>query len=373
MNCCAVYFVLLYLFLNALELEGRGDSKDKLYIVSSSVEDYDKRIEQRSVSSQRHEMLLGKDRELFSFSVDLKWLWLKAVDPKSWVHLIKKLFTVLNPFALRVESESEAKGISMEILSGIRKLSRSSVVKIFRGTLQQAQAYCILKNRFLVVYIEDVSTDRNQICRKTLADNTVGNAIIDQFILYAGSSRHAPTMKFAKSLGAKSFPYFAILHVPVSLKNDTLLKEIPEVLGTLNLGKDLRPDKVLRFFSKALEFHAKALVEDKKILDSNELQLRQTALSLFRDNSGNNDTNSKVREMPPLSDTKRSSISPTASTATISTTKAKPTSTGAGMSTAPGTADSIKQQKKGIAIMGPLEDKNSNVTKQPRKQQDLGS
>ena len=58
------------------------------------------------------------------------------------------------------------------------------------------------------------------------------------------------------------------MRVPVTLKNESIVKEIPEVLGSLNLGKDLRPDKVLRFLTKAQEFHASALVEDKKKLDA---------------------------------------------------------------------------------------------------------
>ena len=36
------------------------------------------------------------------------------------------------------------------------------------------------------------------------------------------------------------------------------------------MGKDLRPDKVLRFFAKALEFHASTLVQDKKKLQESD-------------------------------------------------------------------------------------------------------
>ena len=146
-----------------------------------------------------HEIVMGKDRELLSFSVDLRWLGSKLVDPNWWVEILRTLASQMNPFRPSPEFEAEAKENSLEIYSGIKRLSKSSVVKIFGGSLQKVQEYCILKNRFLVVYIED-SVDRklNTICRKTLADNAIGNALNERFILYAGNARHAPTLKFGK-------------------------------------------------------------------------------------------------------------------------------------------------------------------------------
>jgi hypothetical protein len=222
-------------------------------------------------SQQRYEMLLGKDRELLSFSIDLKWLWSKIVDLETWSDIFAKVIDKFNPNTLKNESDKEAKNINLKILSGIRKLSKYSALKIFKGTLDQAQAYCMLKSRFMVLYVEDASDwNLNLICRKTLADNSVGHIINDQFVLYCGNTKHQATLKFSKSLGAKTFPYFAIIHIPIPPKNEALLKDIPEVLGVLNLGKDLRSDKVVRFLSKALELVAKVLVDDKKNIEVNK-------------------------------------------------------------------------------------------------------
>ena len=220
----------------------------------------------------RNDIVLGKDREVFSVSIDLKWLISKISNPSFWVDVFRRLSGRMNPFSHLNEPDFISRNNSMRILSGIRKLSKGSIVKVFRGSLQQAQAYSILKSRFMVLYIEDTSDwNQNLICRKTLADNSVGSAINDNFVLYTGGSQHSATLKFAKSLGAKDFPYLAILHVPIPSRSNNILKSSPEVLGTLNLGKDLRPDKVLRFLSKALEFHSKTLVEDKKVIESHEL------------------------------------------------------------------------------------------------------
>ena len=215
---------------------------------------------------QHHELIVGKDRELFSFSVDLKWLFSRFIDPAWWMSLFRNIGDQLSPFKCGSTYDYEAKEISLEICSQIRRLSRSSIVKVFGGTLQEAQEYCIVKNRLLILYVEDRVNKQNIFCRRSLADNSIGGVVNDRFVLYVGSVEHYATMRFAKSLGAKSFSYFVILHVPVSLRNGTLIKEFPEVLGSLNVDKDLRPDKILRFFAKALEFHSSALVEDKKVL-----------------------------------------------------------------------------------------------------------
>ena len=250
----------------------------------ASIED---RIHQHAQRTPRnHELVMGKDRELFSFSVDLKWLFSRIIDPAFWISVIRNIENKLSPFKTRPDHDCEAREIRMGIYSSIRRLSRSSVIKVFGGTLQEAQEYCLLKNRFLILYIEDKFEKQNIICRKNLANNSIGSVVNDRFVLYVGSTVHHATMRFAKSLGAKSFPYFAILHVPVSLRNGTLIKESPEVLGSLNLGKDLGPDKMLRFFAKALEFHSSALVEDKKILTKAEsigaeIIEEQTKLSLL--------------------------------------------------------------------------------------------
>lgn len=258
----------------------------------------DRVMQQTQRTPRHHELTMGKDRELFSFSLDLKWLFSKVIDPACWVSTIATLGSQISPFKTGPEYEYQAKENSLEIYSYIRRLSRSSFVKVFGGTLREAQEYCVMKNRFLVLYIEDKVDEENMICRKTLADNIIGSVVNDQFVLYVGSARHYPTWKFAKSIGAKSFPYFAILHVPVSLRNNTLMMESPEVLGSLNLGKDLRPDKILRFFHKALEFHATALVEDKKILlkaesigaeflqESTKVSIMERGIQFFRKKNG---------------------------------------------------------------------------------------
>lgn len=230
----------------------------------ASIEDS---VQQRTQRTPRnHELVMGKDRELFSFSVDLKWLFSRIIDPAFWVSIIRKVENKLSPFKTGPAHDFEAREIRLEIYSCIRRLSSSSIIKVFSGTLREAQEYCVMKNRFLILYIEDKMDKQNIICRKNLANNSIGGVVNDRFVFYVGSARHHATLRFAKSIGAKSFPYFAILHVPVSLRNGTLIQESPEVIGSLNLGKDLRPDKMLRFFAKALEFHSSALVEDKKIL-----------------------------------------------------------------------------------------------------------
>jgi len=258
----------------------------------------------------RNDIVLGKDRELFSFSIDVKWLLSSISNPKFWIDILRKISGKCNSFLQNSHDDFIASNNSMRILSGIRKLSKASIVKVFKGDLQQAQAYSILKSRFMVLYVEDSDDwSQNLICRKTLADNTVGNAMNDNFILYASSSQHSPTFKFAKLLGAKSFPYLAILHVPVPSRSGNVLKSSPEVLGTLNLGKDLRPDKVLRFLSKALEFHSKTLLEDRKLVEAHEL-LQQTLLDILERTVATSHSIQKENLIKSAQHNKKETISP---------------------------------------------------------------
>lgn len=272
-------FVILSTLLMISPL-GASSTSRTLYITASDNQ-LDFSDQNTPYYNPKNDIVLGKDRELFSISIDIKWLISKISDPSFWIDAFRQLSVRFNPFSQHNELDITSRNNSMRILSGIRKLSKGSIVKIFRGNLQQAQAYSILKSRFIVLYVEDTSDwNQNLICRKTLADNSVGNAINDNFVLFAGSAQHSVTVKFAKTLGAKDFPYLAILHVPIPTRNSNILKSSPEVLGTLNLGKDLRPDKVLRFLSKALEFHSKTLVEDKRVIDSHEL-LQQTLIEIL--------------------------------------------------------------------------------------------
>ena len=57
--------------------------------------------------------------------------------------------------------------------------------RFFKGTFQYAEKYALRKSKFIILYVEsERSKNVNSAFRKAIADNTVGNYINEQVIVY---------------------------------------------------------------------------------------------------------------------------------------------------------------------------------------------
>jgi hypothetical protein len=255
-------------------------------------------------------LLLGKDKELFHASIDLKRAWSKLTDRESWVSLFRRVVKALSHVSGADDSQLIFKEIAIELLCDIRKHNPEANIKLFQGTIKQAENFARRTGRFIVVYIEDssaasISNNLNRETRsfkaseqfrKAFAENGLGSLLNDQFVFFAGSTNHSPTSNIVKLLGfaKKDLPLFAILtpafvDMPPSMEKKRLL---PEIVVTLRLASlDIDHKKVQRFLQRVLEVHGPLLAAKKKDFDellSAENALGGANLSSRRAQKGNN-------------------------------------------------------------------------------------
>jgi len=86
-------------------------------------------------------------------------------------------------------------------------------------------------------------------------------------VFFGSSLEHASTRKIVRALGAKTFPYFAVVFVSGPLFKDM------EVLATLPPSTDLKSDKLTKFLMRAQELHGGKLLVSKKERDRVEAEL----------------------------------------------------------------------------------------------------
>lgn len=110
-----------------------------------------------------------------------------------------------------------------------------------------------------------------------MADSTLGAYVNDQFIFYGSTLEHRSTARFVKkTLGIQKFPFFAVLHVPIlsaSLTSSIAEADNIELLAVFKPVHDIRPEKIMRFLTRALEVHGNKLATSKKDREKQEAEL----------------------------------------------------------------------------------------------------
>lgn len=227
-----------------------------------------------------HGLLLGKDRELFHASIDLRKAWSKLMDKESWVSLFRSIVKALSHVSGAEDNQMVFKEIAIDMLCDIRKTSPEACVKLFQGTIKQAENYARRQGRFIVIYIEDASGAGNRESRsakaseqfrRAFSDSYLGALLNDEFVFFAGSTAHSPTHNIAKLLGysKKDLPVFAIL-TPAYVEVPSMEKKrlLPEVVVTLRMSSsDIDSNKVTRFLQRVLEVHGPILAAKKREFD----------------------------------------------------------------------------------------------------------
>ena len=226
-------------------------------------------------------LLLGKDRELFHASIDLRQAWSKLTDGASWVALFQRIIKTLSHVSGAEDNQQIFKEIAIELTCAIRKANQDAHIKLFQGTIKQAELFARKTGRFIVVYIEDGSPSRgdsraaqtSEAFRKAFSENYLADLLNDKFVFYAGSTAHAPTNNMAKLLGysKKDLPLFAIL-TPAYLDVPSIDKKragaLPEIIVTLRLSsQDIDAAKVQKFLNRVIEVHGPVLVSKKREFD----------------------------------------------------------------------------------------------------------
>ena len=258
---------------------------------------------------------LGKDRELFHASIDLRQAWAKLTDRGSWVALFQRVLKTLSHVSGSDDNHVVFKEIAIEMVCGIRKLNPDAHIKLFQGTIKQAEQYARRTGRFIVVYVEDGSPSLNhesraaqtsESFRKAFSDNHLADILNEKFVFYAGSTAHAPTSNMAKLLGyaKKDLPLFAVL-TPSWVDAPSMDKKrlLPEVIVTLRLSAfDVDSSKVQRFVQRVLEIHGPVLASKKRDFDdlvNAEIQMSNIAIQEERSKADARRRSLLLRKLPP--------------------------------------------------------------------------
>ena len=130
------------------------------------------------------ELVLGKDRELVHFSVDLKWVWSKLTDKSTYIDFMRSSWREIRNLAGVVDSGCEFKAIAIEILRDIRLTNSGSCIKLFQGNMKLAEWLATNTGRFILIYIEDgdvkMPSPSSIKYRHSLGDSNLGKYINDE-------------------------------------------------------------------------------------------------------------------------------------------------------------------------------------------------
>lgn len=130
------------------------------------------------------ELVLGKDRELVHFAIDLKWVWGILTDKLTYINFAKASWRGIRSLAGVTNGGKEFREIAVDILRYIRSVNHESTVKLFLGNIKMAEWLATNTDRLILVYIEDGSKKRNFECcvsyRRALSDPLLGDFINDK-------------------------------------------------------------------------------------------------------------------------------------------------------------------------------------------------
>ena len=261
-----------------------------------------------------HGLLLGKDRELFHASIDLRKAWSKLMDKESWVSLFRSIVKALSHVSGAEDNQLVFKEIAIDMLCDIRRSNPEASVKLFQGTIKQAENYARRQGRFIVIYIEDASggtvgnresrsAKASEQFRRAFSDSYLGALLNDEFVFFAGSTAHSPTHNIAKLLGysKKDLPLFAIL-TPAYVEVPSMEKKrlLPEVVVTLRMSSsDIDSNKITRFLQRVLEVHGPIIRAKKREFD--EILISAEALASIVPRGTLQDVNTAGEVQQPVS------------------------------------------------------------------------
>ena len=212
------------------------------------------------------ELVLGKDRELVHFSVDLKWVWSKMTNKLTYIDFMRSSWKGIRYLAGLEDSDKLFKEIAVDMLQHIRSINDESSLKLFQGNIKLAEWLSMNTGRLILIYIEDGSakspTSNSIQYRIALSDSLLGKFInqevhtcmtslsssmsrsplinplsiltVLQFIFYAGTTQHKLTRQMSSSLlSDKEYPLLAVL-APRSNAKDSA----PQLLAVQRLAPD---------------------------------------------------------------------------------------------------------------------------------------
>jgi len=229
----------------------------------------------------KSEFIVGKDRELFHISIDLKWLYDSITDKSMWYGIFCNLMERIRKYNPTYKYESDYKKSAYLYAKNIHTHRSNSTLRVFSSSLLQAQKLAIETGRYIAYYCEEdmvgiMPTYLTLAFRRALTDNNVEDLLNEQFIFMASDIMHPyadEVVKLAKSAGLNQttfdFPLLIILspkkkltsskNFPTMRKRSFFSKKEPielDVLGMVSLnGQDITGYYLYEFLLTILHVH----------------------------------------------------------------------------------------------------------------------
>jgi hypothetical protein len=119
-----IYSVMLTVFVQVLFLVSfLGAGLGILQVSRTSAETA------RGMSVERPEFVIGKDREVFHASVDLNWLFRKAVDPVTWHSILGKFAVCLKRLNADYDNAFTFREVATQLMCEFRECDPQSPLR----------------------------------------------------------------------------------------------------------------------------------------------------------------------------------------------------------------------------------------------------
>lgn len=234
----------------------RGAFFDGSLYYGGAYDDYD----YDNLANQKN-LTLGKDRELFYASVDLRWLFRTIVDLDQWKSTLLNIQSKVMKYILGPDQDDIGRQNAIEIWSYIRKIQKLSNLKCFQGNIEELDRYSHYQGKLVLLYVEDCSFSDPDIlsvyCRLALSDPALGNYINENFIFYPGRTNHKHLRHLLDSAGInhRKIPVLSVLSPVYSISSSTTsnrrgkynFKEVKRYPIGMS---DVKANKILKFLQK---------------------------------------------------------------------------------------------------------------------------
>lgn len=129
------------------------------------------------------DVVIGKDRELFHFSIDLKWLSRKLLSRSTWKTIVLGVAERLKQLHPGYGVQLAYRDNALDCLLNIAELSPHQSIRIFQYSLHTAAELAALRNKLVLYYIEEDSSIGGTPSLPTLeARKVLGDEILGRYI-----------------------------------------------------------------------------------------------------------------------------------------------------------------------------------------------
>lgn len=132
------------------------------------------------------EVVVGKDRELFHFSIDLKWLCRKIASKTTWNSIFAMVADKVKMMHPGYQCELSYRDSALKCLMSISEFHPQPSVRVFQNSLHTATALAALRGKLVLMYVEEdrpegmAPSARTLEARKALSDSKLGDFINEE-------------------------------------------------------------------------------------------------------------------------------------------------------------------------------------------------